>query len=364
MLVAGIPCAVGVGLTYQPHVNVLVIIATTAVVRSVLTQFLAGQANMKSVKQAIPTAYQVYFGPRSPSMAAQEEVERNFFGNIRLSNGTYKFTYGNRLDDFNALLWRWIPFTDELEVMDVGASSGASALAWSESLTARGIAHRMTVGDIHINCTLVSLCKHLRVLVDDTGHPLQFDVLGTAMANPPSRRKWWWAIPFLAILGLIAKLASRHLARGTGPKTKRSFLTRFASLQPVVLMSPRLIDAAQVRIVEDDITRNQSLLGRFDVVRVANLLNRDYFDDATLQNIIRNLRRRLRPGGLLAVCTTHSDIRSIHGRFVDVPSAQNHGTLFILRDDDCMEAIDRIGNGSSVESVVLGANDKPATMLV
>jgi hypothetical protein len=319
---------------------------------------------MTFIKQTIPTAYQVYFGPRSSSIVAQEEVERNFFGNIRLSNGTYKFTYSNRLDDFNALLERWLPFTDPLELMDVGASSGASALAWSESLTARGIAHRMTIGDIHIHCTLVSLGKHLRVLVDDTGHPLQFDVLGTAVANPPSRRKWWWAIPFLAMLGLIAKVANRHLPRATASKTKHRFLTRFARLQPIILMSPRLFDAANIRIIEDDITRNQSLLGRFHVVRVANLLNRDYFDDATLQNIIRTLRRRLRPGGLLAVCTTDSDIHSIQGRFVDVPSAQNHGTLFVLRDDDCLEAIDRIGNGSSVESVVLSTNDKPATMLV
>jgi chemotaxis methyl-accepting protein methylase len=41
------------------------------------------------------------------------------------------------------------------------------------------------------------------------------------------------------------------------------------------------------------------------VLRAANILNLAYFDKATLQRMLRNLRARLLPGGLLIVCRTN-----------------------------------------------------------
>ncbi len=72
--------------------------------------------------------------------------------------------------------------------------------------------------------------------------------------------------------------------------------------------------------------------------------------------MVRNLRSRLLPDGLLAVCTTENDIRVEKGGFSDVVEAANHATLFVLREGQ-LDVVDRLGNGSAVEDLVLSTND-------
>jgi hypothetical protein len=308
---------------------------------------------LKANSGAIPTAYEIYYGAQWQSMQSREQAERDFFGNIRLSNGTYKFTYSNRLNTLNETLAKCLPSADTLEVIDVAGSSGVSALEWSESLTAAGVAHQMTVGDIHIHCFLVSFGRLLRVLVDETGYALQFDICGRAIANPPPRRKWWWALILLRIVEMLSKKAVRSQERT--PHNSRVRYS-FIKCQPLLLFSPRLLAVKHVRVIEDDVTRGDSKVGKFHVVRVANLLNRDYFDEATLQNVIRNLRDRLHVGGVLAACTTDNDIQCVDGQFIDVEEAHNNGTIFVLTKDDRLEITSRIGGGSPVESLILSTN--------
>jgi hypothetical protein len=301
-----------------------------------------------------PTAHDIYFSPLAQTTCLQEQRERNFFGTIRQQNGTYKFTYANRLGDLNALIEKWLPDGESLEVMDVAASSGTSGLAWSESLTAAGIQHRMTLGDVRIHCSLVSIGKFFRVLLDGSGYALQFDLLGRAIPNPPPlRKRWTW--PLLAALSRIAQLTVQHSGGAARSDKTQSRFFRTIRCQPVTLMSPRVVGLPHIQIVEDDLISGDGT-GRFHVVRAANILNRDYFDEPTLRMMIGNLRRRLLPGGLLAICTTDNDIRYENGGFSDVPQAANHGTLFVLRDEQ-LEVVDRLGNGSAVEALVLSTND-------
>ena len=77
-----------------------------------------------------------------------------------------------------------------------------------------------------------------------------------------------------------------------------------ATCRPLKLMSPSLRQLPQLRAVEDDILENKDYPQRFHVLRAANILNLAYFDAASpAKDILRNLRSRLQPGGLLIICT-------------------------------------------------------------
>jgi hypothetical protein len=133
----------------------------------------------------VPTANELYFSDLQAGVDEVEILERYFFANIRLKNGTFKRTYSHRLDDLNDLVLRFIPADRPLKVMDVAVSSGISTLEWMNHLHQAGIEHHMTAGDVALRAAIVSIGKNLRVLIDSTGYPLQFDIRGKAIPNPP-----------------------------------------------------------------------------------------------------------------------------------------------------------------------------------
>ena len=106
-------------------------------------------------------------------------------------------------------------------------------------------------------------------------------------------------------------------------------------------MSPSLNQLPQLRAVEDDILENKDYPQRFHVLRAANILNLAYFDTATLQRMLRNLRSRLQPGGLLIICRTND---------ADV----NNATVFTLEKDGRFTATARLNEGSEIADLVLG----------
>jgi len=302
-------------------------------------------AQPPSAKNRAVTARNLYASlPDSFDTAAQEEFEREFFASLRLQNGTYKLTYARRFDDLNALVNPLIPPARPLKVMDVAVSSGVSTLEWMESLERAGIRHHMTAGDITTKGFLISINEDLHVLVDDTGYPLQFDIHGTPVPNPPRRR--FGTIYFLQ-LRLIRKTLAKHFSElrtacGDAPHEEQgAFVKRHGiKCRPVALVSPRLKPSPTLEVTDDDILSNTKLAGRFHVLRAANILNRSYFDEETLKAILRNLRARLMSGGLLIVCRTNEQ---------DV----NNATVFTLNEAGRFEATARLGEGSEVESLVL-----------
>lgn len=273
----------------------------------------------------------------------QEEFEKDFFASLQLKNGTYKLTYARRFDDLNALVSKLLPPTRPLKVMDVAVSSGISTLEWMESLEGAGINHHMTAGDITTKGFLISIGEDLHVLVDDTGYPLQFDVHGTPVPNPPRRR--FGTLYFLP-LRLMRKTLAKHFAElreacASAPDEEGTPVKRHGiECRPVALVSPRLKPSPQLAVIEDDILSNTKLAGRFHVLRAANILNKAYFDEETLAAILRNLRARLVRGGLLIVCRTNEQ-------------NVNNATVFTLNEAGRFEATARLGEGSEVESLVL-----------
>ncbi|MGI9106250.1 MAG: hypothetical protein ACR2G4_08390 [Pyrinomonadaceae bacterium] len=288
------------------------------------------------------TARKIYLSaPRAFDGAQQEEAERDFFASLQLKNGTYKLTCRRRFDDLNALVSKLLPPARPLQMMDVAVSSGVSTLEWIESLEQAGIDHHMTAGDLTTKGFLLSINEDLHMLVDDTGYPLQFDVCGTAVPNPPRRR--YGTLYFLP-LRLMRKKLAKHFAElreaCAGAPAGALVKKHGIECRPVALVSPQLQPSPKLEVIEDDILSNTKLAGSFHVLRAANILNKAYFDDETLVAILVNLRARLRRGGLLIVCRTND-------------RNANNATIFTLHEAGRFEATARLGEGSEVESLVL-----------
>ena len=112
--------------------------------------------------------------------------------------------------------------------------------------------------------------------------------------------------------------------------------------EEVALLTPRLRQSNAFRWYEDDIThRRDSLTGRFDLVRAANLLNRHYFEPAALRDAVANAIAYLSgPGAWLLVLRTHG-------------ASDHRGTLFRMDDAMRLSVVDRYGTGSEIEDLVL-----------
>jgi hypothetical protein len=251
---------------------------------------------------------------------ASPEQERRFFSKLRLPNGTWKTTYRHRLDDLNDLVLGLLPEGRELELMDVAISSGISTAEWSEQLKARGVRHRILGGDLVVGGRLTTIGNWLALVSDESGRePLLLEVGELSLPLRSARRVVKVARPLLVPL-LRALTAARS--------------------RPVFLVSAEARQTPEIEVVQDDVMRGGRFEGRFDVVRAANLVQRSYFDDATLRRVIANLRERVREGGLLVLCQTVGE--------------ENAATVF-RRQGDQLVPVAGLGEGIDVRDLALAA---------
>ncbi|MDX2287579.1 MAG: hypothetical protein NW217_01980 [Hyphomicrobiaceae bacterium] len=266
------------------------------------------------------------FLSRGAALSADEEAR--FFAAIKAANGTFKTTMANRMPEIDAALAEVLIDAGILTpvVLDAAVSSGVTTLDLREALIARHLHPSIVATDILVNARLIDLDRQTRALVDDRGHPLQFDIMGVAVSP------WHGRLHTLLGLGLISGIMMRKLARhvpasgGPGDVVK--------------LVTQRLTRAPSVEVIEDDLgIPNPRLFKRFDLVRAANVLNRAYFDDAAIARMARSLATYLKgEGGLLLVNRTHAD-------------GANHGTLFRLTGGRFVPRR-RFGSGSEIEPII------------
>jgi len=276
----------------------------------------------------IPTAFDLYFG-----RGAQDSQEDLFFHSIQLRNGTRKTTCHRRLDDLNDLVLGLLPPERPLQIMDVAVSSGVSTAEWLVSLEQAGVECQMLAGDAVVDAFLISLGRKLRALTDTTGHLMQLDIGGKAIRLPPPRRRDRIRyLPYVQVMKAVARLFDLRMR----DSTQRRF---GATCAPLHLLSPSLGRLPRLRAVEDDILQNTSYAARFHVLRAANILNLAYFDVPTLERMVRNLRARLLPGGLLIVCRTNE-------------AGVNNATVFRFNRDGRLEPIARLNQGSEIADLV------------
>lgn len=292
-----------------------------------------------STNVGIPTAFEMFFAAHGSEADERELEEREdlFFHSIELRNGTRKTTRHRRLDDLNDLVQKLLPPQRPLEIMDVAVSSGVSTAEWLIALERAGVRCRMLAGDAVVNAFLISVGPGLRALTDRTGHLMQLDIKGEAVRMPPPRRRDRVRyFPHRLLMRAVTHLfdlrtsTHEHVQRRLG-----------ATCRPLTLMSPSLNRLPQLQAVEDDILLNRQYWRRFHVLRAANILNLAYFDKATLQRMLRNLRARLLPGGLLVVCRTND-------------AEVNNASVFTLQGDGRFCITARLNEGSEIEDLVLG----------
>jgi hypothetical protein len=269
-----------------------------------------------------------------PSQRVSLADEATFFSSIKVGNNTFKKTGGGRFMALDAALVRYLagPSPRIGELLDIGVSSGITTLDLDAALTTAGHLFRVTATDLALDAFIVPIRKGWRALVDSAGHPLQYDIGGHAIR--PWRRRLDWLDGMAVVLWLLNWYAK--------PRARRSLASNRV-VQRVQLLSPRLLRRKDITVVRDDITvENPAFSGRFDLIRAANILNLDYFDTPTLRAALANLTSYLSgPGALLLVARTLGD-------------DDHHGTLFeIVEQGDGFRIVERYGNGSEVEALVL-----------
>lgn len=298
----------------------------------------------RSLSPEVPTAYQLYLADALSGDPRMQQMEDSFFHSLGMRNGTLKTTWHRRLDDLNALIERFLPPDRPLEIMDVAISSGISTVEWLESLERAGIECRITAGDAIVHGFLLT-AGPVRALMDRTGFVMQLDIGGKAIRMPPPRRRDRLRYgPLLLSLRAAARLFADTLGCAAPPEAVRA---RFGvSCRPLKLVTRSLRTHPRIEVVEDDILTNSRWPGRFHILRAANVLNRCYFDEALLERMLRNLRTRLAPRGLLAVCRTTEEGR-------------NDATLLRLREDRAFEPLATLNAGSEVTQLALSLGPEP-----
>jgi SAM-dependent methyltransferase len=274
------------------------------------------------------------------------EVEDRFFTDLRTRNSTFKRTSSHRFIDLDKVIVENFQAMNATirRVLDIGVSSGSTTLALSDMLRRGGFDAHVTGTDLSLDGHLVSVAPGVRVLTDDEGHPLQYDILGLTV-RPWGRRADYGTgmVAVRAALNAVwGKAAQRRLKDAISSGIAVVSKDRARDIKTVRLLSPRLSGHSEITMEANDIfAATDRYIGNFDFIRAANILNRGYFKEDALRCALANIVRYLSgPGAWLLVA------RSTQGMHVS--------TLFrVCENGKYLEVIDRFGGGSEIEWLVL-----------
>jgi hypothetical protein len=265
----------------------------------------------------------------SPTVSATDEDA--FFARLRLPNGTYKTTGHRRMVDVDRWLLEKLPPAPMMRVLDVAVSSGATT---ADLVEAFGAAHQplqLTACDLCVRAYLRSSVIGTDLLIDPKGKVLQLATPWFVRGRPHD--------PAGSLARRLLASVIRAVEAGVGGETR----VPADGDAEVFLVSRRLRDIKDVQILEHDLSvRHPDWSERFDFVRAANILHRDYFSDATLVAMVNHLMSYVPVGGhFLIVRTTDEGASS--------------GTLFSVDTKKIPTVAARFAGGSDIEALVLSA---------
>lgn len=262
------------------------------------------------------------------------EQEAAFFSSLKARNRTTKQTGDSRLAEIDSELCAHLQSAGARVswVLDVGVSSGITTLELLEALRRRGFAPRVVGTDVTLEGAIHSVSPWGRILVDEEGRPLQFELFGRPV------RAWPRRLDYVTGAALLRWTAGLVLARAAKRRTEAA--------RRVKLLSPRLRRHPEISIERDDLLkRNPDFVRRFDLIRAANVLNGRYFSRPDLERMVRNAKSYLAgEGAFLLVVRTHRP-------------AGNQGTLFRLDANGRLDVAKRFGGGSEIEALILGVSE-------
>jgi hypothetical protein len=267
-----------------------------------------------------------------PLDATQEAAT---FAKLKMRNGTFKMTKPSRFKDLEAAISPFIAnMARDSEVLDIGVSTGITAVELSHYMRSNGISARLTATDVFIDAFVVPILPGLTVLCDGEGWPLQYDVRGFPL------RPWIRRLDYITLAFVPLTVARRILQ----PRLKAAVVSGKGTR--VQLTTRLLPQGADIRFVENDITaRTAAFVGRFGFARAANILNLNYFPPEQIQVALGNIRTYLKGAGSLLLITRTDQ------------AGKNNGTLFELAKDGLFRPLVRIGRGSEIEHLVVGLEE-------
>lgn len=264
-----------------------------------------------------------------------DRIEGEYFSTLRLPGGVFKSTQAHRMDDALELLAKHLPSAlgRPLRTLDVACSSGVSTLELHSRLEGAGFECETVGTDLVLEVLLVEDETGAGLLLDASGHPLRVELPHASLPWPPPRFD-------LAFRPLRVARATRYVW-GTlaAARSALSGSTSGCRVTRVPLTTGAIDGVAGVSLEQESIDRPR-VEGRFDVVRAANILNRDYFAEPDLQRMLARLVERVADGGLLLVLRTGAADRV------------NRGTL-LRRTSGRPVVVERLNGGSEVESLAL-----------
>jgi hypothetical protein len=275
-----------------------------------------------------------------PARQSSAEDEARFFRSLKVRNRNSKQTARSRLDAMNALAIDLLkaPHRRIGSALDIGISSGVTTAELYDAFRNAGLSPSLVATDLSIYASIVHVSPDVRVLIDSAGDILQYDIRGFAVR--PWRRRLDQFTGMALVKSAIEKryaAAARGALNGGAGKTER-----------VALINPRLAANDDIELCEDDLLkRNPDFADRFDFIRAANVLNREYFDDATLKAAILTLKSYLSgPGALLLIVRTNDE-------------TGHHGAFYELGADGRLAAVKTVGAGSELAAII-EALERPA----
>ncbi len=264
-----------------------------------------------------------------PLDAAEEAAT---FAKLKMRNGTFKMTRPFRFKDLEAAISPFVAnMARDSEVLDIGVSTGITAVELSDYMRSSGISAPLTATDIFIDAFIVQICPGFTVLCDGEGWPLQYELRRFPL------RPWIRRLDYIT-LAFVPLVVVRRILQ---PRLKAAVRSgRGARVQMTTRLLPQ---GADIRFVENDITvRSPAFVGRFGFARAANILNLGYFPPEQIQVALSNIRSYLRGAGSLLLVTRTDE------------AGKNNGTLFELAKNSRFRPLVRIGRGSEIEHLVVG----------
>lgn len=228
----------------------------------------------------------------------RDELQQHALLRFALANGTFKRTYGGRFRDFDreaiAIALDAFPPPCALRVHDMAVSDGRTSVDFFEALAERyGQGLRFHASDlVPYVWRLQRAGEPLRVIVDDEDHVLQVIRPPFVFSVPRPEDVRLYPLNHAIRRMLQARAVPRLLAAAAAGQAER---TRIDLVHAEC--AKRVRDDARFELTQHDITRPVG--SEFHVVRAMNILNPDYFDAATLEQIVGHVCGSVAEGGVL-----------------------------------------------------------------
>lgn len=281
--------------------------------------------------------------------SAREEILRFEAISVGLptSNGTTRTTFRHRMvdvDDVALRLMRQDYRSDnELIVQDRAASNCLTSTEWAEQILATFPRAHFEASDRLLYLLRISLPGGRTYFAEPDGRPLQYVKSPFVVCLSPREP---YRYPINQFVAALAKWRFRRLSLpenlADSAEHKKYGIDKISCVHPearsLVRRDPRFT------VCERSIFQRTPGL---DVLRTMNILNRTYFSTKRLAEGIQAASESLRPGGLWIV-----------GRTLE-KSQTNHVTFF-RRTHTKWEVLERIGDGSEIEELVMRESSAPS----